>query len=140
ACANFANLLLARGTTRTREIALRFAIGAGRARVVRQLLAESVLLSVAGAVVGLLLASIAGRSLLAVLSTGGFNPIALDLRPDSRVLLFTTTVALATGILFGLVPALRATATDPAAALKSGTGIALRTRTRLLPALVVSQV
>jgi len=140
ACANFANLLLARGTTRVREIALRFAIGASRARVIRQLLTESVLLSAAGAALGLLFAGIAGRSLLAVLSTGGFNPIALDLRPDARVLLFTTMIALSTGILFGLVPALRATATGPAAALKGGSGIAPRTRTRLLPALVVSQV
>ena len=140
ACANFANLLLARGTARAREIALRFAIGASRARVIRQLITESVLLSVSGAAFGLLFAGIAGRSLLAVFSTGGFNPIALDMRPDTRVLLFTTTIALFTGILFGLVPALRATATGPAAALKSGSGIAPRTRTRLLPALVVSQV
>ncbi|HTX37219.1 MAG TPA: FtsX-like permease family protein, partial [Bryobacteraceae bacterium] len=72
--------------------------------------------------------------------TGGFDPIALDLRPDLRVLLFATAVALATGILFGLVPALRATAAGPAAALKSGSGIAPRMRSRLLPALVVSQV
>jgi predicted permease len=140
ACANFANLLLARGTARAKEIALRFAIGAGRVRVMRQLLTESFLLSAAGAALGLGLAAVAGRLLLTVLSTGGFDPIALDLRPDVRVLLFATFVALATGILFGLVPAMRATAAGPAAALKGGSGIALRTRSRLLPALVVSQV
>jgi predicted permease len=140
ACANFANLLVARGAARTREIALRFAIGAGRQRVVRQLLTESVLLSVAGAALGMILAGPAGRLLVAVLSTGGRDPIALDLAPDTRVLLFASALALATGILFGLVPALRATAASPAFALKSGSGIAPRTRTRLLPALVVSQV
>ncbi len=144
ACANFANLLLARGTARAREIALRFAIGAGRGRVVRQLLTESVLLSVAGAALGIVFAAFAGRTLLGLLSTGGFDPITLDLAPDVRVLLFTTGAALATGILFGLVPALRATASGPAAALKSGSGIAPgpggALRSRLLPALVASQV
>ena len=140
ACANFANLLLARGMARSREIALRFAIGASRGRIVRQLLTESVLLAVAGAAVGLMVAEMAGRLLLAVLSTGGFDPIALDLRPDARVLLFATALALATGILFGLAPALRATATGPGAAIKSGSATALRTRSRLLSALVMSQV
>jgi predicted permease len=140
ACANFANLLLARGTARAKEIALRFAIGAGRGRVIRQLLTETLLLSAAGAALGLGIAGIASRLLLIVLSTGGFDPIALDLRTDARVLLFATSVALATGILFGLVPAMRATAAGPAAALKGGSGISPRARSRLLPALVVSQV
>ena len=140
ACANFANLLLARGAARAKEIALRFAIGAGRGRVVRQLLTESVLLSIAGAALGLGFAAAGGRLLLAVFSTGGFDPIALNLRPDTRVLLFTSAVALATGILFGLLPALRATAAGPAAALKGGSGGGPRSRSRLLPALVVSQV
>jgi predicted permease len=140
ACANFANLLLARGTARAKEIALRFAIGAGRARVIRQLLTESLLLSAAGAALGLGLAAVAGRLLLTILSTGGFDPIALDLHPDARVLFFATSIALATGILFGLAPAMRATAAGPAAALKGGSGISPRTRSRLLPALVVSQV
>ena len=140
ACANFASLLLARGTARAKEIALRFAIGAGRGRVIRQLLTESLLLSGAGAALGLGLAGVASRLLLIVFSTGGFDPIALDLRPDARVLLFATSVALATGILFGLAPAMRATAAGPAAALKGGSGISPRTRSRLLPALVVSQV
>jgi len=143
ACANFANLLLARGTARAREIALRFAIGAGRGRIIRQLVTESVLLAIAGAALGLAFAGAAGRTLLAVLSAGGYDPIALDLAPDARVLGFATGIALATGVLFGLVPALRATALGPGAALKSGSGVAGRggtTRTGLLPALVVSQV
>ncbi|MGA3236989.1 MAG: FtsX-like permease family protein [Bryobacteraceae bacterium] len=140
ACANFANLLLARGTARAKEIALRFAIGAGRGRVIRQLLTESLLLSAAGAALGLGIAGVASRLLLTILSTGGFDPIALDLNPDARVLLFATSIALATGILFGLAPAMRATAAGPAAALKGGSGISPRTRSRLLPALVVSQV
>jgi len=140
ACANFANLLLARGAARAREIALRFAIGAGRRRVMRQLLTESVLLSVAGTGLGVIFARPAGHLLLAVFSTGGRDLIALDLTPDTRVLLFAAALALATGTLFGLVPALRATAASPAATLKSGSGIAPRTRARLLPALVVSQV
>ena len=139
ACANFANLLLARGAARGKEIALRFAIGAGRSRVVRQLLTESVALSVAGALVGLGLAGAGGRALLALLSAGQFDGIVLDLSPDLRVLLFTTSVALVTGLVFGLAPAWRATAMGPAAALKGGSGIAPRTRSRLLPALVVTQ-
>jgi predicted permease len=129
-CANFANLLLARGTARSKEIALRFAIGASRPRILRQLLTESVLLSTLGAALGLGLAISAGRLLVALLSASRPQGIALDLRPDARILLFTTAVALATGILFGLIPALRATANRPA----------IRTRSRLLSALVVSQV
>jgi predicted permease len=139
ACANFANLLLARGAARSREIALRFAIGAGRGRVVRQLLTESILLSTCGAILGLWLAGIGGRLLVTLLANGRRDGILLDLAPDARVLLFTSAVALATGILFGLVPALRATASGPALALK-GAGALSRPRSRFVPALVVSQV
>jgi len=138
ACANFANLLLARGAARSKEIALRFAIGAGRGRIVRQLLTESLTLSSMGAVLGIGLATIGSRLLVALMP--GDRRISLDLRPDAGVLLFTCAVALATGILFGLVPALRATAIGPGAALKADSGITPRTRSRLLPALVVSQV
>jgi predicted permease len=138
ACANFANLLLARGAARSKEIALRFAIGAGRGRIVRQLLMESLTLSSMGAVLGIALATIGSR-LLVTLMPGG-RRIELDLKPDAEVLLFTCAVALATGILFGLAPALRATAVGPGAALKADAGITPRTRSRLLPALVVSQV
>ncbi len=139
ACANFANLLLARGAARSREIALRFAIGARRGRIVRQLLTESVMLSSIGAALGIGLAGLASRSLVVLLSSG-HAAVQLDLEPDARVLLFTSAVALATGILFGLVPALRATAAGPGPALKGGLAVAARTRSRLLPALVIFQV
>jgi predicted permease len=140
ACANFANLLLARGMARSKEIALRFAIGAGRGRIVRQLLTESLMLSVLGAALGIALAGIGSRGLVLLLSGGRRDGILLDLHPDVTVLLFTSGIAVATGILFGLVPALRATASGPAAALKADAGITPRTRSRLLPALVSSQV
>jgi putative ABC transport system permease protein len=140
ACANFANLLLARGAARSKEIALRFAIGAGRWRIIRQLLTESLMLSLAGAVLGIGLAGVGSRLLVALLSSGRREVVALDVQPDAGVLLFTSAVAVATGIFFGLVPALRATASGPGPALKADSGITPRTRSRLLPTLVVSQV
>jgi predicted permease len=140
ACANFANLLLARGAARSKEIALRFAIGAGRGRIVRQQLTESLMLSSAGAALGVGLAWSASRLLVVLLSSGRRDVVLLNLQPDANVLLFTSAVALVTGILFGLVPALRATATGPGPALKTNSGITPRTRSRFLPALVVSQV
>jgi predicted permease len=140
ACANFANLLLARGAARSKEIALRFAIGAGRGRIVRQLLTESLMLSSAGAALGIGFAWPASRLLVVLLSSGRRDVVLLNLQPDANVLLFTSVVAVVTGILFGLVPALRATATGPGPALKTNSGITPRTRSRFLPALVVSQV
>jgi len=140
ACGNFANLLLARGMARSKEIALRFAIGAGRGRIVRQLLTESLMLSVLGAAAGIALAGIGSRLLVVLLSNGRPDGIRLDLRPDGTLLLFTSAVATITGIVFGLAPALRATATGPGPALKADAGITPRTRSRLLPALVISQV
>ena len=138
ASANFANLLLARGASRSKEIALRFAIGAGRGRIVRQLLTESLTLSSAGAVFGIGLAMAGSRMLVALMP--GRQAVMLDLRPDALVLLFTTAIALITGIVFGLLPAWKATAMGPGAALKADAGITPRTRSRLLPTLVVSQV
>jgi putative ABC transport system permease protein len=110
ACANVANLLLARSLGRRREIALRAALGAGRARIVRQLMTESVLLSVVGAIGGVLLAIVAvkGLSSLAPVSLPRLDRIAVD----GRVLLFTTAVALATGILCGIVPAFKGSSVD----------------------------
>ncbi len=138
ACANFANLLLARGAARSKEIALRFAIGAGRWRIVRQLLTESLMLSTLGAALGIGLAGVGSRLLVALLPNS--HSVVLNLQPDVRVLLFTCAVAIATGVVFGLVPALRATAMGPGPALKADSGITPRTRSRLLPALVVFQV
>jgi len=118
ACANVANLLISRAAVRRREIAIRMAIGASRARLIRQLLTESLLLSSMGAVLGVLFAHWASRMLVHFLSTSNFA-VVLDLSIDIRVLAFTTAVAIATGILFGLAPAWQGTRVDPHAAMKA---------------------
>jgi len=108
ACSNVANLMLARANTRQKEIAVRLAIGAGRFRVLRQLLVESLVLSLAGGVLGLLFAVWSGRLLVGMLPEGQ-PPLVLDIGPDPPVLGFTLAVSLLTGVLFGLTPAWRAT-------------------------------
>src|SRR5262249_9044701 len=107
-CANVANLLLARGAARERELSVRMALGAGRVRVVRQLLTERLILAVLGGVAGLLLA-IWGSQALLRLAGQGPGAIPLDVRMDWRVLGFTVLVTGMTAVLFGLAPALRAT-------------------------------
>ncbi|HUQ84073.1 MAG TPA: ABC transporter permease [Gemmatimonadaceae bacterium] len=141
ACANVANLLLARAAVRTREMAIRLAIGAARQRLVRQLLTESVLLAGLGAVVGILVAHWGSALLVSTLSRGPF-PISLDLGVDGRVLAFTLLVAMITGILFGLAPAWRAVHVDPQAALKSnGRGVVEgHSRLTIGKVLVVAQI
>jgi predicted permease len=138
ACANVANLMLARAAARHKEITVRIALGAGRFRLIRQMLTESLLLAVVSGALGLLLARWVARLLLAYLPPEQTS--SFDLAPDGRVLAFTLAVSLSTGLLFGLAPALRATRLDLASTLKdavSGEGGA-RLQTHKL--LIVAQV
>jgi predicted permease len=132
ACANVANLLLARATARQKEIAVRLALGAGRGRIVAQLLSESLLLSVTGGIAGLALASWIDRSLIAFLPQEDI-PLTLSSTPDWRILAFNFAVSLVTGIVFGLAPAwqstkpdLAPTLKDQASAVAGGTSITFR--------------
>jgi putative ABC transport system permease protein len=118
ACANIANFLISRASARRKEIAIRMAIGAGRARLIRQLLTESLLLSSMGAVLGVLFAEWASRMLVRFLDTSN-STVVLDLSIDARVLAFTMGVAVATGILFGLAPAWQGAHVDPHSAMKA---------------------
>jgi predicted permease len=131
ACANVASLLLARASARQREMAIRAALGAGRIRILRQVVTESLLLSTIAAALGLLIAAAGSNALVGIMKSGRM-PIELDVHPDLRVLAFTAAIAMFTGLLFGLAPALQS------AVLRRNT----ETRGRRLfgRALVVSQV
>lgn len=141
ACANLANLMLARAGARKREMALRLTLGASRARLVRQLLTENLLLALSGAAIGIVLAQVLGR-LLIVLISNAQNPVFLPLYPDLRVLSFTVGVALLTCLLFGVAPAVQAASTDPGSTMKaSGRGLTGgREHFLLRRGLIVSQV
>jgi macrolide transport system ATP-binding/permease protein len=130
ACANVANMMLARAADRRKEIAVRLALGAGRARLIRQLLTESVLVA-AGAAVPALLLCIGLMHLMSKIRMPLPIPISFDLNPDWRALLFTLVVTLVTGIAFGLAPALQVTRTDLTPALKEGGTVRLRRHRRL---------
>jgi len=138
ACANVANLLLARFTGRQKEIAIRAAIGAGRGRVVRQLLAESLELAVAGGIAGLIVARLGTRAVLAAVPGG--VPRMENIALDGWVLAFTLGVSILTGILFGLVPALQVSVIDLDETLKDTGRGSTAARLRLRNVMVVSEV
>jgi predicted permease len=140
ACANIANLLLARSTGRARELAVRQALGARRSRIARQLLTESLLLAVAGGGLGIAFAAAANRVLLAMISRGS-DAVPLDVSLNLRLLAFTFAVTVCTALLFGTLPALRATRLQLVESLKSGRGASSAAgRSPLAKILVVSQV
>jgi predicted permease len=122
ACANVANLLIARGFMRQREIAVRLSLGASRGQLIRQLLTESLVLSFAGGATGLLVAVALTRALIALVPTEGGQPLLIQAEPDVRILAFTFGLTLVTGIVFGLLPALRASRPDPWTTLKDTVG------------------
>src|SRR4051812_28023072 len=141
ACANVANLLIARAFMRQREIAVRLSLGASRGRLVQQLLVESLVLSFAGGIAGVFLSSALTRSLLTLIPTGS-APLLISARPDLRILAFTLVLTSLTGIVFGLLPALRASRTNTWVTLKetvgsiAGTGGSLVLRKGLVTAQV----
>ena len=138
ACANIANLMLARGTARRTEISVRLALGASRWRLVRQLSAESLVLAAIGAVCGLFVAQWATRVLMQLFSTGS-SPLPVDVTPDARVLAFTGVITAVATVLFGMMPAHRATRVDPIESLKEHR-LDGATHLRLTNGLVILQV
>jgi predicted permease len=138
ACVNIANLLLARGSGRQRELAVRAALGAGRGRIARQLVTESLTLALLGGALGVALGSIAVRALTA--AGASELPRASDIRIDGGVLLFSLTVAVVSGLLFGLMPALRASAPNLEKTLRSGARGSVGSGQTMRGALVVVEV
>ncbi|MCU1241098.1 MAG: permease [Candidatus Acidoferrum typicum] len=140
ACANIANLLLARSIARARELSVRQALGAGRSRLIRQLLTESLVLAIAGGTIGIAFASGASGLLVRMVSDGR-EALQLGVPVDVRLLVFTLGVTLATALLFGTIPAFRATRVNLTDSLKAGRSLSgAAAKGRLAKALVISQV
>ena len=141
ACANLANLMLARASVKRREVAIRMSLGASRGRLLRQTLLESALLAVCGAALGAALAQPLSRALVNSLDTSQ-NTIHLTIVPDWRVLLFAAAIAIATCVIFGTLPALRSVRTEPLASLKSGERgvVGNRERFGVQRAMVITQI
>ncbi len=139
ACSNVASLMLARATARQKEIAVRLAIGANRRTLIRSLLVESLMLAGAGVVLGLLLSEVAIRALLAMMPRGA-TLVMLHPQPDMRILLFSAVMAIATGLLFGLAPALQGTRLDVSSTLKDAAIVSAGRSARTRKILVAAQV
>lgn len=137
-CANLANLLLARGSARRREIAVRSALGAGRTRIVRQLLTESLVLALVGGALGLLVSHWGVQTIVGL--SADTLPRVQDIRLDARVVSFAFVLALATGVLFGLMPALRVARSEPQHGLRAGRGSIGGEGNRLRGMLVIAEV
>jgi predicted permease len=141
ACVNIANLMLAQATGRQREIAVRLALGANRGRLTSQFLSESLMLSLMGGALGVLIAWWGGQLLLTLVQADPANPLPIQVGPNARVLLFTFGLSLVTGVFFGLAPALRMAHVDLAPSLREGKGTARsRSRSRVGQVLVAGQV
>ncbi len=140
ACVNLANLMLARAAVRSHEMSVRVAIGASRWSLARQVLTESLVLSLTGALLGLAFAYWGSSLLVALMTQGNEVPVTLNLSPDLRILSLTIAVALLTGILFGLAPAWRASSQDPAAVLQQNARSLSGGASRLGKTLIITQV
>jgi predicted permease len=140
ACVNLANLMLARAAARGHEMSVRVAIGASRGALIRQVLAESLSLSFAGALLGLTFAFWGSRLIVLLMTEGTLAPVSLDLSPDLRVLALTLSVAVVTGILFGLAPAWRCAREDPALVLQRNGRSSAGGSGRLGKSLIVAQI
>jgi putative ABC transport system permease protein len=138
ACANVANLLLAKAAAREREIAIRTALGASRGRLIRQMVTESLLLAIAGGALGLLFARLSMRVLVALIPTG--LPGSSDLSIDARLLLFSLAISVLTGIAFGLAPAIETTRPQVCDKLKEGGRAGIGGNSRVRDALVIAEV